>query len=39
MIARGSFPESFLDGLETWAASLLLVGITLNDLGSAPTTA
>ncbi len=33
MIARGPFPESFLNGLETWAASLMLVGVTLNDLG------
>jgi hypothetical protein len=33
MIARGPFPESFLNGLETWAAALMLVGVTLNDLG------
>lgn len=36
MVARGPFPEQFLDGLETWAASLMLVGITLNDLGLDP---
>jgi uncharacterized protein YbaP (TraB family) len=36
MIARGPFPESFLNGLETWAASLMLVGVTLNDLGLDP---
>ena len=36
MIARGPFPESFLSALETWAASLMLVGVTLNDLGLDP---
>ena len=36
MIARGPFPESFLNALETWAASLMLVGVTLNDLGLDP---
>lgn len=36
MIARGPFPETFLNGLETWAASLMLVGVTLNDLGLDP---
>ncbi len=33
MIARGPFPERFLNGLESWAAALMLVGVTLNDLG------
>ena len=33
MIARGPYPESFLDGLESWAAALMLVGVTINDLG------
>lgn len=33
MIARGPFPEFFLNGLETWAAALMLVGVALNDLG------
>jgi len=32
MIARGPFPEPFLDSLESWAAALMLVGVTLNDL-------
>ncbi|MGP1284135.1 MAG: TraB/GumN family protein [Parasphingopyxis sp.] len=36
MIERGPFPESFLNGLETWAASLMLVGVTLADLGLDP---
>lgn len=32
MIARGPFPKEFLDQLESWAAALMLVGVTLNDL-------
>ena len=32
MIARGSLPESLLNGLESWAAGLMLVGVTLSDL-------
>lgn len=36
MIERGPFPESFLNGLETWAASLMLVAVTLADLGLDP---
>lgn len=36
MIARGRVPESLLNGLESWAAALMLVGVTLNDLGVNP---
>ncbi|WP_299327156.1 TraB/GumN family protein [Parasphingopyxis sp.] len=36
MIERGPFPESFLNGLETWAAALMLVQVTLADLGLDP---
>lgn len=36
MIARSPFPESFLNGLETWAAALMLVQVTLADLGLNP---
>jgi uncharacterized protein YbaP (TraB family) len=33
MITRSKLPIHFLDGLETWAAALMLVGVTLTDLG------
>jgi len=33
MITRSKLPIQFLDGLETWAAALMLVGVTLTDLG------
>lgn len=36
MIARGSLPESLLNGLESWAAGLMLVGVTLSDLDVNP---
>lgn len=36
MIARSPFPESFLNGLETWTAALMLVQVTLTDLGLNP---
>lgn len=36
MIERSPFPESFLSGLETWAAALMLIQVTLADLGLNP---
>lgn len=33
MLARGRVPEALLDNFETWAAALMLVGISLNELG------
>lgn len=33
MITRSKLPVQFLNGLETWAAALMLVGVTLSDLG------
>jgi len=33
MIARSKLPPPYLDGMKTWAAALLLVGVTLTDLG------
>ena len=33
MIERSKLPRPFLDGMETWSAALMLVGVTLNDLG------
>jgi uncharacterized protein YbaP (TraB family) len=33
IIQRSKLPRPFLDGLETWTAALMLVGVTLDDLG------
>jgi len=33
LMARSKLPTAFLDGMETWSAALLLVGVTLGDLG------
>ena len=33
LMARSKLPAAFLDGMETWSAALLLVGVTLGDLG------
>lgn len=33
IIARSKLPIAFLNGMETWAASLMLLGVTLGDLG------
>jgi hypothetical protein len=33
LVRRSKLPVAFLDGLETWAASLMLVGVTFADLG------
>lgn len=33
MIARTKLPPAFLDTLETWTAALMLVGVTIADLG------
>lgn len=33
LIARSKLPAAFLDGMETWSAALLLVGVTFADLG------
>jgi uncharacterized protein YbaP (TraB family) len=36
LIARSKLPAAFLDGLETWTAALMLVGVTFRDLGVEP---
>jgi hypothetical protein len=36
LITRSKLPGAFLDGMETWAAALMLVGVTLSDLGVGP---
>jgi len=36
LVTRSRLPAALLDGLETWAATLMLVGVTLNDLGIGP---
>ncbi len=36
MIARSKLPPAVLNGLETWTAALMLVGVTLTDLGIGP---
>jgi uncharacterized protein YbaP (TraB family) len=36
LITRSKLPTAFLDGMETWAAALMLVGVTLSDLGVGP---
>jgi uncharacterized protein YbaP (TraB family) len=36
IIARSKLPITFLNGMETWSAALMLVGVTLGDLGIGP---
>ena len=36
IIARSKLPIAFLNGMETWSAALMLVGVTLGDLGIGP---
>lgn len=36
LIARSKLPPAMLDGMKTWAAALMLVGVTLRDLGVGP---
>ena len=36
LIARSKLPIAFLNGMETWSAALMLVGVSLGDLGIGP---
>lgn len=36
LIARSKLPIAFLNGMETWSAALMLVGVSLSDLGIGP---